>query len=1112
MMLLFPGNTSAQEWSYDFEDFASLTASSSKKKVFEVELNGLKWHMCGVTASTAGSGDFINGTGSMKMYGEQDCGWSAPEETTNFTLMDKHSIGTFSFTIAPNELWQGSEINQVDWIVQFSTDGNTWTTVGDSFRPWNGQIDVKREINHPAALVRIIRADYQTFDFTKGSGYSFIANVDDMSMTEFTGTEVPEFAASVETLDFGEVEKGTEKEMTFTLTHKNLSAPVEMSMTGDDAAAFTIKNESLSDNGSDEITIAMNAYRKGDFAATFVAKCGDLKINVNIVAVAKGAEGVKFSGGTGTMEDPYQITCKEDLFELSDDVEKNLNSYKGQYFKMMNDINMDNVSGFRPIGNNFDRTMESDENYIRPFSGTFDGGNHKVYNFNGNFDGYGFTGLFGIVEDGTIKNLTIANSNIFGDLGVGAIVGVCLSDCVISNCHTTADVKVSNRKFYVGGIVGGLLAGGANGTIIEDCTNRAQVNGIVGYSAGIVATTSQAGTKILRCGNYGEIIDNNLHVAGICSNAEGSILIEDCYNAGNLQMLTLEGSTNAVAGGILASLENTAESDEIVVRNCYNLGQFNVIGSQMHPILNEDMSPYFNTKVENCYFSTELNSMDFENIINVTLAEMQTEDFVAKLNNGREEGVAPWMIKAGKNNGYPVPELLMASKKFSGGNGSAEAPYLISNTDDLSQLASEVEAGDSFAGKYFQMTNDIDMIAVKDIHPIGNNMDGDLHPFSGIFDGAGHKVINFNADWTNIGFVGFFGIGMNATIKNFTIAKSTIYGDLSVAAILGVGMGDCVIENCHTTADVTVTDRKFYVAGICGGFLIAGENGSVIKDCTNAAKVNGCVGYTAGILATNGQPNAQIIRCGNTGVITDDNLHVAGIVAHAKNGISIVDCYNTGDINLLGLEGASNALGAGIIASADEIPAEENLYITNCYNLGKLSEESEDHSADPEYTNKMHAIYDASMAAYENVFIENCYYSNEINKNGYSNATALSLAEMQSEEFVNKLNNGRTGAEACWMIKEGANNGYPVPENIDGEDTGIDCVENTTASDFTYNAGIVTISNVAAGAQVRVFDVTGRTVMAVAADAQGNASVDMNALGAGAYIVNVNGRSIKVAR
>ena len=444
----------------------------------------------------------------------------------------------------------------------------------------------------------------------------------------------------------------------------------------------------------------------------------------------------------------------------------------------------------------------------------------------------------------------------------------------------------------------------------------------------------------------------------------------------------------------------------------------------------------------------------------------------------------------------------VSAQSFSGGTGTETDPFKISKAADLKELSTDVSTNmNSFAGSYFIMTQDIDMEGVTDFQPIGNNFSGDVHAFSGHFNGDGHKIYNLKANWEELGFVGVFGIILNATIENLTLASSDIYGDLGVGGLVGVCMTDNTISNCHTTSDVTVGVRKFYIAGICGGALIGGANGSVIKDCTNGARIKGCVGYSAGILGTNGQNNMQMIRCGNYGEISDDQLHVAGIVAHSKNGISIIDCYNTGKISMLALEGADNARGAGILAIADEVPAEELINVINCYNAGEFNEVNE----------KIHAIYQGDYVSYNNTTVSSCYYANDLISGEFDCTTGMASADMKTQDFVNKLNGERTGEEACWTIIEGVNNGYPVALNEKGVHTAIKAVADNKMN-VTYNAGMVTVSGMAAGAKVVVADIAGRIVAEAAADAQGAAVVDMTALNAGAYIVSADGKSIKIAK
>ena len=103
---------------------------------------------------------------------------------------------------------------------------------------------------------------------------------------------------------------------------------------------------------------------------------------------------------------------------------------------------------------------------------------------------------------------------------------------------------------------------------------------------------------------------------------------------------------------------------------------------------------------------------------------------------------------------------------YSGGSGTAEDPYLISNAADLNTL------GDTSAdwNKNFKLTADINMSAYTGTQYkiIGSDYPG--APFTGTFDGDGHVIRNLTYTTTDIvDYVGLFGFTYNATIKNLGV-------------------------------------------------------------------------------------------------------------------------------------------------------------------------------------------------------------------------------------------------------------------------------------------------------------------------------------------------------
>ena len=70
------------------------------------------------------------------------------------------------------------------------------------------------------------------------------------------------------------------------------------------------------------------------------------------------------------------------------------------------------------------------------------------------------------------------------------------------------------------------------------------------------------------------------------------------------------------------------------------------------------------------------------------------------------------------------------------GSGTADDPYLISSTADWQALAQQVADGESFSGKTFRMTADIDAQ--------GTSVGTAEHPFDGTFDGWDY-TLTYNA-------------------------------------------------------------------------------------------------------------------------------------------------------------------------------------------------------------------------------------------------------------------------------------------------------------------------------------------------------------------------------
>ena len=119
----------------------------------------------------------------------------------------------------------------------------------------------------------------------------------------------------------------------------------------------------------------------------------------SLLLIAGSPPASAFSGsGSGTAGNPYIITNVNQLQEMNDNL--------AAYYILGNDIDAsatkgwNSGAGFLPVG---------------AFTGSFDGGGHKIYNLYINRPSTSYVGLFGSVgSGGVVKNVGLENENING--------------------------------------------------------------------------------------------------------------------------------------------------------------------------------------------------------------------------------------------------------------------------------------------------------------------------------------------------------------------------------------------------------------------------------------------------------------------------------------------------------------------------------------------------------------------------------------------------------------------------------------------------------------------------------------------------------------------------
>ena len=194
----------------------------------------------------------------------------------------------------------------------------------------------------------------------------------------------------------------------------------------------------------------------------------------------------------GTIE----ISTVDQLKDFRDAVNRG-NTYAGKTVKLTADLDLSSESNWTPIGNLVAYPSQS-------FNGTFDGDGHSISNVtvNDNTPNHAVAGLFGSVENGTIKNLTVKNVDLTSTHYAGGIVAYTSNGPTIENCKVIGGTikstpEVVDGSYDNGDKVGGIMGYATAGSTINNCTVEGvtitayrDMGGIVGFSAGTVTNNT----------------------------------------------------------------------------------------------------------------------------------------------------------------------------------------------------------------------------------------------------------------------------------------------------------------------------------------------------------------------------------------------------------------------------------------------------------------------------------------------------------------------------------------------------------------------------------------------------------------------------------------------
>lgn len=786
-------------------------------------------------------------------------------------------------------------------------------------------------------------------------------------------------------------------------------------------------------------------------SAKYVAQSGEIDLNG---VEAGSTQTVKIPtspkpAGSGSAEDPYLIADADQLRWFAAQVNDNRESTICA--QLTDDIDLESKE-WTPIG----------KNYSYAYKGTFDGQKHTVSGLFISGSASQNCGLFGYVEKGTVKDLTVQGTITLtgsggSSYGAGGIVGqLSGTEGSVQNCRSDATIT-----------------GGQN------------VGGIVGYVSSGYSTATKS---ITGCVNTGRITSNSYNAGGIVGYISGQVTVDSCYNRG-----TVAGG-GWRAGGITAYLS----SSNAVIKNCYTTGA--VTGKDSAAVVGKKSSG----SLSGCYYLDTLGTD--------SNAIAKTSDELKKL--APTLGELFMSAPEGKNDGYPilkwqVPTYEVAFHTGAGasitvngvsGQADADGKYTVKLPDGAYEYTvsafgyADKTGSVTVSGKAQSVTVTLTPVEQRTVRfnvtpteakaAVTVTWDGDGRTVAAQSDGS-YRLPEGAYTYT-VKAKGYakvvepLKVAKDETIS-VTLTPSTAWdgetrdekpsGEGTEVAPYQIGSGAELawlanaVNNASSgtkfyvelTDDIDLgnqpwtpigkfgygsSDRSFSGSFRGNGHTVKGLNASAeyagLFGSINDAEITGVVvqGIVASTDAKSGDAGGivgraigttnKIINCGNEAAVSG-GCNVGGILGNNQaynTKITVLNCYNMGHISasdraggIVGRCGGSslsvtNCYNTGEITSnnyAAGVIAGSNFgwTISNCYNTGKISSKN---------TSNIGAFTTSDNDAASNSF----YLEGSIPTGAKTNgATAMSDAAMRTE-LPDKLGAGN------WKTVRGVNNGYPV--------------------------------------------------------------------------------------
>lgn len=336
----------------------------------------------------------------------------------------------------------------------------------------------------------------------------------------------------------------------------------------------------------------------GRYEGTSASDIDPSNTATNVTVIPGGGNEVVAEGVELTPDGEYLILNATGMKSLASLVNESTDGFAGKTITLTENVDLGGEE-WTPLGNG----SRNGQTYTgNAFKGTFDGNGKTISGLKiATLAGKAGTGLIGILDGGTVKNVTldvnidvagnanelaagcvglltnggiVENVTVSGNVSSGetaaGIVSRVIKSGTVRNCHNKA--TINGTAHNIGGIVGAAYYNN-EGMTIEGCTNdgaisgKYAVGGIVGFSA----------ADIKNCENNGAITTATVSAGGIIGEQQNSGSIIGCTNNSDITNTSEGYGTGGIVGWIryIGDASAYTSKEAITVSGNENHGSIN---------------------------------------------------------------------------------------------------------------------------------------------------------------------------------------------------------------------------------------------------------------------------------------------------------------------------------------------------------------------------------------------------------------------------------------------------------------------------------------------------------------------------------------------------------